>query len=250
VPLSDSESQASSEEFRVFNTTHWSVVLRATNSNAKDSAAALQQLCSTYWYPLYAYVRRRGYSHEDAEDLTQGFFSVILAKNYLERADQNRGRFRTFLLRSIENFVCNEWDRASAKKRGGGQEIISWEEQDAEGRYLNEPVESLTPERIFEKLWASTLLGMVLRKLREEFTIGGHVELFEALKPHLWSDEPGLRYADLAARLGMTVVAVKVTVHRLRHRYRNLLREEIAHTVANSDEIDDEIRHLISVMSD
>jgi len=215
-----------------------------------DPAAALARLCQSYWYPLYAYVRRRGYSHEDADDLTQGFFAAILAKNYLERADRNRGRFRTFLLSSIENFICNEWDRASAKKRGGGQQIISWGEQDAEGRYRNEPVENFTPERIFEKRWGSTLLGMVLEKLREEFTIGGRVELFEAVKPHIWGEEPAVSYAELAVQLDMTVVAVKVTVHRLRHRYRDLLREEIAQTVADSSEVDDEIRHLIQVMSD
>ena len=250
VPAPDSNAGPTQGPGGFFPTTHWSVVLFATQDSTSEPAAALARLCQSYWYPLYAYVRRRGYSHEDAEDLTQGFFAAILAKDYLGRADPNRGRFRTFLLSSIENFISNEWDRASAKKRGGGQEIISWEEQDAEGRYRNEPVENLTPERIFEKRWASTLLGMVLQKLREEFTIGGRVELFEALKPHLWSEEPALSYAELAARLNMTVVAVKVTVHRLRHRYRDLLREEIAHTVADSTEVDDEIRHLIRIMSD
>jgi DNA-directed RNA polymerase specialized sigma24 family protein len=197
VPFS--ASLAASNQPRVFNTTHWSVVLSAAQGGSNDSAHdALGQLCQTYWYPLYAYVRRRGYSPEDSEDLTQGFFATILEKNYLERADRERGRFRTFLLCSIENYLNNERDRAMARKRGGGQQLVSWDEQDAEGRYLNEAVDNVTPQRIFEKRWASTLLGLVLQKLREEFIVSGRAELFESLKAHLWGEEPATRYAELA----------------------------------------------------
>src|SRR6266496_3965049 len=232
-----------------FATTHWSVVLSAVDQSSPGSEAALARLCQSYWYPLYAYVRRRGYSPEDAQDLTQSYFASLLEKKYLDRADRQRGRFRTFLLSSLENFLNNEWDRASARKRGGGQRTISWDEQDAEGRYLKEPVDAVTPERIFEKRWAATLLELVLKKMRQEFIVSGKAELFEAIKPHLWSEGPATSYSQLAVRLNMTVVAVKVTVHRLRHRYRDLLRAEIAHTVATPGEVDDEIRHLIKVMS-
>ena len=195
-------------------------------------------------------MRRRGHSPEDAQDLTQSFFASLLEKKYLERADRERGRFRTSLLSSLANFLHNDWDRASAQKRGGGQRMISWDEQEAEGRYLNEPAEELTPERVFEKRWAATLLELVLKKMRSEFLVSGKAELFEAIKPHLWSEGPATSYSQLAVQLNMTVVAVKVTVHRLRHRYRDLLREEIAHAVETPSEVDDEIRHLIKAMSD
>jgi RNA polymerase sigma factor (sigma-70 family) len=247
---SDSNQDAALIDDQRFTTTHWSVVLSAVDQSSTGSEAALATLCQTYWYPLYAYVRRRGYSPEDAQDLTQSYFTGLLEKKYLDRADRERGRFRTFLLSSLENFLNNEWDRAAAQKRGGGQRTISWDEQDAEGRYRNEPVDELTPERIFEKRWAATLLELVLKKMREEFIVSSKAELFEAIKPHLWSEGPATTYAQLAVQLNMTVVAVKVTVHRLRHRYRDLLRAEIAHTVATPGEVDDEIRHLIKVMSD
>jgi RNA polymerase sigma factor (sigma-70 family) len=247
---SDSNQQFPSLGDPRFTTTHWSVVLSAVDQSLPGSEAALARLCQSYWYPLYAYVRRRGYSPEDAQDLTQSYFAGLVEKKYLDRADRQRGRFRTFLLSSLENFLNNEWDRASAQKRGGGQRNISWDELDAEGRYLNEPVDELTPERIFEKRWATTLLESVLKRMREEFSVSGKEELFEALKPHLWSEGPATKYSQLAVQLNMTAVAVKVTVHRLRNRYRDLLRAEIAHTVASADEVDDEIRHLIKVMSD
>ena len=242
-------SENSSGVAAVFATTHWSVVLSAIDHASPDSEAALVKLCQTYWYPLYAYVRRRGHSPEDAQDLTQSFFASVLEKKYLDRADRERGRFRTFLLSSLENFLNNEWDRSRAQKRGGGQQTISWDELDAEGRYLNEPVDELTPERIFEKRWAATLLEEVLRKLRTEFVAGGKAEFFDLVKPHVWGDDQATPYAQLAAQLNMTVVGIKVTVHRLRQRYRDLLRAEIAHTVENASEVEDEIRYLINVMS-
>ena len=247
---SDSNQDAALIHDQRFTTTHWSVVIAAGGIESVSAETALATLCQTYWYPLYAYVRRRGYSLEDAQDLTQSYFASLLEKKYLDRADRERGRFRTFLLSSLENFLNNEWDRASAQKRGGGQRNISWDDQDAEGRYLNEPVDELTPERIFEKRWAATLLELVLKQMREEFIVSGKEELFEAIKPHLWSEGPAASYSQLAVQLNMTVVAVKVTVHRLRHRYRDLLRTEIAHTVATPGEVDDEIRHLIKVMGE
>jgi DNA-directed RNA polymerase specialized sigma24 family protein len=225
------------------------MVLLAAGNDSPDGARALAKLCETYWYPLYAYVRRRDYGHAEAQDLTQGFFAYLFEKNSLFHADPARGRFRTFLLSSIENFLSNEWDRSMAQKRGGGQQRISWDEQDAQGRYLNEPVESMTPERIFEKRWATSLLEQVLKKMRAEFLVSGRAELFEALKLHLWSDEPAASYGHLATQLNMTIVAIKVTVHRLRQRYGDLLREEISHTVASPGEVNDEIRHLITIMS-
>jgi RNA polymerase sigma-70 factor (ECF subfamily) len=232
-----------------FATTHWSVVAAVRQQEPPLAAEALEKLCQTYWYPLYAYVRRRGYSPEDAQDLTQSFFANLLAKDALGRADRNRGRFRTFLLAALENFLANAWDRSLAQKRGGGRTIVSWDEVDAEGRYLIEPVDEVTPERIFEKRWAATLLELVLQRMREEFLVSGKAELFDALKPHLWSEGPVTNYAQLAAQLNVTIVTIKVTVHRLRHRCRDLLRAEIAHTVASPGEVDDEIRHLIQVMS-
>jgi RNA polymerase sigma factor (sigma-70 family) len=225
------------------------MVLLAAENDSPDGERALGKLCGTYWYPLYAYIRRRGHGHDEAQDLTQSFFAHLLEKNSLFHADPARGRFRTFLLSSIENFLSNAWDRSMAQKRGGGWKPVSLEEQDAQGRYRNEPMETMTPERIFEKRWATTLLEQVLKKMRDEFLVTGRAELFEALKPHLWSEEPAASYSRLAAQLNMTTVAIKVTVHRLRNRYRDLLRQEISHTVASPEEVNDEIRHLISTMS-
>jgi RNA polymerase sigma factor (sigma-70 family) len=235
---------------QIFATTHWSVVLLAAENGSTEGHNALAKLCETYWYPLYAYMRRRGHSCEDAQDLAQNFFARLLEKNSLRHANPDRGRFRTFLLSSASNFLNNEWDRAKAQKRGGGQKTISWDERDSEGRYLNEPIEKMTPERIFEKRWTTTLLELVLKKTKDEFLTNGRVELFEALKVHIWGDEPAASYVQLAVQLNMTVVAIKVTVHRLRKRFRELLRQEIARTVSDQEQVEDEIRHLISVMSE
>lgn len=226
-----------------FRTTHWSVVLTAQRFTP-DSEAALAKLCETYWYPLYAYVRRRGSSAEDAEDLTQSFFAAFLEKDYLARADPTRGRFRTFLLTAVENFLHNQWDRATALKRGGGKKVLSWDAQSAEERYLNEPVDNTTPETLFEKRWAATLLEQA------EFAATGRVQFFGQLRPYLWGDENSKPYADLGRQLNMSVSALKVAVHRLRRRYQDLLRLEIARTVADPAEVDDEIRHLIKIMSE
>jgi RNA polymerase sigma factor (sigma-70 family) len=235
---------------QVFATTHWSVVLAAIGQPSAQSEAALARLCQTYWYPLYAYVRRRGHSPEDARDLTQGFFATLLEKNYLACANRERGRFRTFLLTAINNFLHNQHERAGALKRGGGREFVSWEQPAAEERYLLEPAITLTPERIYEKRWAATLLEQVLARLRQEFALAGRVDLFDQLKSHLWLEDGKTPYTQLATRFNMTVVAIKVTVYRLRERYGDLLREQIGQTVADPAEVDDEIRHLLRVLSD
>ena len=241
--------EPSAKVSRLFATTHWSMVLAAGQEASPQSAEALEQLCRAYWYPLYVYVRRRGYGPEDAQDLTQGFFAALLTGKYLVQANRDRGRFRTFLLTAFDNFLHNEHDRATALKRGGGREIVSWEEHTAEGRYAREPAGGLSPEQIYEKRWAATLLERVLARLRAEFDQAERRELFDQLKPHLWGEDEATPYAQLATRFNMSVSAIKVTVHRLRRRYRNVLREEIAQTVADAAEIDGEIQYLIRVMS-
>jgi RNA polymerase sigma-70 factor (ECF subfamily) len=237
-------------EAREFTTTHWSVVVTAGSGSSPGARQALETLCRTYWYPLYASVRRRGHSPEDAQDLTQGFFARLLEKQTLTLADRERGRFRTFLLTALKNFVHTEWEKARAEKRGGAHILLSLEEQVAEGRYLAEPVEGITPDRLFEKRWAATLLELVMARLRDECRADGKGPLFDALAPHLWGEREGASYKEIAARLGMTESAVGVTVHRLRGRYRVLLRAEVAQTVATPSEVDDELRHLAALMSE
>jgi RNA polymerase sigma-70 factor (ECF subfamily) len=232
----------------LFATTHWSVIWAAGEGESAQATEALEKLCRTYWYPLYAFVRRRGCPPQDAQDLTQGFFAALLAGRYLAQANRERGRFRTFLLTAFDNFLHNEHDRATALKRGGGHEIVSWEEHTAEGRYAQEPAGGLSPEQIYEKRWAATLLERVLARLREESIHAARLELFDQLKPHLWGEDEATPYAQLATRFNLTVSAIKVTVHRLRRRYREVLREEIAQTVADAAEIDGEIQYLIRVM--
>jgi RNA polymerase sigma factor (sigma-70 family) len=228
-----------------FATTHWSVVLSAGAGRSPEASRSLAILCENYWFPLYAFVRRAGYSSEDAQDLTQEFFVHLLDKHFLAAADREKGRFRTFLLTAVKRFLANEYDRARAAKRGGAHRIVSLE--DLEARYCQEPADTLTPERIFEQQWLLALLDQVLARLQAEMTAEGKAALFDALKDHL-TGSPVAGHASTAARLGMTEGAVKVAVHRLRRRYRELLREEIAQTVANPDEIDDEIRYLFTCL--
>jgi RNA polymerase sigma-70 factor (ECF subfamily) len=233
---------------RVFATTHWSVVLAAGQSDVPQARDALEKLCRTYWYPLYAYVRRRGYSPADAEDLTQAFFVWLLERNWLGRADQQRGRFRSFLLTSISNFLANEWNKARTQKRGGGR-IVSLQRDEAETRCAREPMDHLTPEQSFEWRWALTLLDQVMNRLSVEFAQDGKTELFEALKPCLLGERTTQPYAALASKLAMTEGSVKVAVHRMRQRYRQLLRAEIANTVATPEEVEEELRYLFAVLA-
>jgi RNA polymerase sigma factor (sigma-70 family) len=233
----------------VFVTTHWSVVLKAGQSDTTRARAALENLCESYWYPLYAYVRRRGYSPEDAQDLTQEFFARLLERNWVGRADRQKGRFRSFLLSAMNHFLADEWDKARAQKRGGGVMPVPLQFDAAETRYGHEPADSTTPEQNFERRWALTLLDKVLRRLRAEYEQEGRAELFTALHPCLVGERAGQRYADLAIRLGVTEGVVKSAVHRLRLRYRQLLREEIAQTVAEPGEVDEELKHLFAVLA-
>ncbi len=233
---------------RQFATTRWSVVLAAGERDTPGSREALARLCETYWYPLYAFARRWGHTADEAQELTQEFFSRLLEKHYLGDVRPERGRFRSFLLASLKHFLLNERDRALAQKRGGGQAPIPLEIDTAEGRYRLEPVETTTPETVFERRWALTLLERVLQRLGDEYAETGRAQLFDALKGLLTGQSDAPKYAEIGAALGMSDGAVKVAVHRLRRRFGELLRDEIADTVSDPAEIDDEIRYLFKVL--
>ena len=231
-----------------FETTHWSVVLAARGDSTAGAKRALATLCETYWYPLYAYLRRQGQSAEDAQDLTQGFFQQILEKGTVERADPERGRFRSFLLTSLKHYVTNEWDKERARKRGGGVRHMSLELENAEGRYQLEPPDDTTPEKVFDWHWALTLLDNVLGKLRAEFVRADKEAVFDRLKVFLGGGSADESYASVGRALDMSDGAVKVAVHRLRRRYRDILRQEIAQTVTSPEETEAEIRYLWSAV--
>jgi RNA polymerase sigma factor (sigma-70 family) len=233
-----------------FEATRWTVVLAAAGGDVSPRAAeAMAELCRTYWYPLYAYIRRRGSDTQEAEDLTQEFFLRLLAKRYLAGVNREKGKFRAFLLASLKHFLANEWDRSQTQKRGGGQVLIRLDALNAESRYRLEPAHNLTPEKLFERQWALTVLEQVLARLRAEFSVlAGEPAVFDGLKQFLTGSGAAATYAQVAFDLGMTEGAVKVAVHRLRRRYRQLLRAEIAQTVADPDEVDDEIRYLLSCL--
>jgi len=233
----------------VFNTTHWSVVLAAGHLGTTNARAALTRLCQTYWYPLYCCVRRHGYSPEDAQDLTQGFFAKLLSKDQIALADPGRGRFRTFLLRSLENFLRTQHRDATAQKRGGGREVLPLGMEEAEGRYSGELADNLSPSVFFERQWAGTVFEAVLAALRKEFSATGRLELFDSLEPHLWGDDTATPYAAIAESLEMTVVAVRVTLHRLRKRFHELLCAEISSTLETPNDVDDELRYLRRVLA-
>jgi DNA-directed RNA polymerase specialized sigma24 family protein len=235
---------------RAFATTHWSVVLAACGGESPQAGAALERLCQTYWYPLYAHVRRRGHDADQARDLTQGFFAEMLARHTIARADPNRGRLRTFLLTALDHHLHHQHRDAQALKRGGGHELVSLDAVEAEQRLALEPLELHSPDREFDRRWALATLETVRRRLREDVAVSGRAELFDELRPHLFGDLAAAPYAQMATRLNLTVVAVKVTVHRLRRRYGELLRQEVAHTVADPSEVEQEIRHLIAALGD
>ena len=221
--------------------------MAAGRGSAPAAQEALEILCRTYWYPLYAYVRRQGLPLEDAQDLTQEFFRRLLEKEYIGLADPERGRFRTFLLTALKRFLVSEWRRGQAAKRGGAKPAF-WDEAEAEARYQAEPSTDLTPEKIYEKRWALLLLDGVLARLGDEAVKAGKVELFEGLKSLLWGDRDVESYADLSAQLNMSEGALRIAALRFRQRYRELLRAEIAQTVAHPAEIDEELRHLFQVL--
>jgi RNA polymerase sigma factor (sigma-70 family) len=233
-----------------FTTTHWSVVLAAGQTSLPGAQQALEALCQTYWYPLYAYVRRQGHSPEDAQDLTQSFFARLLEKKYLQQVDREKGRFRAFLLAAIKHFLADEWDKARAKKRGGGRTILSLDETAAEDRYRREPADTVTPEDLYERQWALTLLDQVRARLRQEYGASGKGLLYYKLRVLESGEERDETYAQVAAQLGLTVSAVKSSAQRMRQRFAQLLRQEIAQTVASPAEIEEEIHHLMTVLGD
>jgi RNA polymerase sigma-70 factor (ECF subfamily) len=245
----DNGARATPATSGVFATTHWSVVLAAADQERPEAAQALETLCRTYWYPLYAYVRWRGYGHEDAQDCTQGFLLQLLERQSFARVDRSKGRFRSFLLGGLDYFLANQREHARAQKRGGGQPLLWFDAQTAEERYQGEPVDVRSPDKLFERRWALTLLDQVLARLETEFHEAGKAELFERLRLFLVAHQGERTYAETAAELGMTVAAVQKAVHRLRHRYYALFRQEIAHTVADPADVDEEMRHLCAVMA-
>jgi len=230
-----------------FETTLWTVVLQAGQTESPQSQAALAKLCQAYWYPLYAFVRRQGQGPDEAQDLTQEFFCRMIEKNYLQAADPRRGRFRSFLLASLKHFLANEWHRSQTQKRGGGAVVFSLEAEQAEERYSHEPADGRTPEKIYDQRWAQALVEQVMTRLQAEFSETGKAERFDTLKAFLLDDDAASQ-AEIAERLGMSESAVKSALHRMRQRYGELFREEIANTVASPAEIDDEIRELFAAL--
>jgi len=230
-----------------FPTTRWTLVIAAADPQRKEARSALVSLCEGYWYPLYAYIRRRGYPADQAQDLTQEFFIRVLEGRYLDRADPEKGRFRSFMLTSLKFFVADEQDRQRAYKRGGGM-VVPLEFSSGEDRYLREPAHDETPERIFERRWALSVLNRVVERLRNEFVQHGRPEHFERLKVFLLgqSEAP---YAALAGEMNTSEGALKVAIHRLRKRYRDLFRQEIADTVADPAEVESELRFLAAVLT-
>jgi RNA polymerase sigma factor (sigma-70 family) len=233
----------------VFATTRWTVVLAAGGQGSPSADVALEELCRTYWYPLYAYVRHRGHSPADAEDLTQAFFARFLEKNYLASLDSNRGRFRAFLLASLKHFLANEWDRSQRQKRGGGATLLSLDYQGADTRYQIDPPDNLSPDKLFDRAWATTLLERVIDRLRQENAAEGRAGQFEHLKSFLMVGSNDIPYAEVATALAMSEGNVRVAVHRLRKRYRELLKQEIVQTLADPAQADEEMRALMSAFS-
>ena len=224
-------------------------MLAAGRGDSRDADVALEELCRTYWYPLYAYVRRQGHSREDAEDLTQGFFARLLEKNYLEGVTSDKGKFRAFLLVAVKRFLANEWDYASRQKRGGGVTPLSLDWQDADTRYQINPADHLSPDKLYDRAWAVIMLERVITRLRDENGAEGKASLYEQLKPFLMMGKSEIPYAQAAAALKLTEGAVRVAVHRLRRRYRELLREEVAQTLADPAQADEEMQALFSALA-
>jgi RNA polymerase sigma-70 factor (ECF subfamily) len=241
-------SRETGEFSAAFTTTQWSEVLEAQQIDPERARAALENLCGRYWYPLYAFVRRRGHSPHEAEDLTQSFFAHLLAREGLNTVDRNKGLFRTFLLSSLAYFLNDQRDRQQAVKRGGGRQIVSWDALTAEELYQHEPAEGLTPEKLFERRWALTLIEQALNRLRLEYQAGGKKELFLQLECCLTGGVSAGFYEETAKRLGMNEGAVRVALHRLRRRLGELLRSEIAHTVTSPEQVDEEIRYLFTAI--
>jgi RNA polymerase sigma-70 factor (ECF subfamily) len=234
-----------------FAQTRWSMVVAAASGDSTKARKALEHLCETYWYPLYAFVRREGHGADDAQDLTQDltqeFFARLLEKNWLDAVDREKGKFRSFLLAAMRHFLANEWDRAHAQKRHGGRALLSLDAESAELRYAMEPADSATADKIFERRWALTLLDQVLARLRVEFADAGKAKIFDELKSALTGEK--IPYDEIGGRLAMNEGALKTAVHRLRQRYRELIRDEIAQTLGSEEDVDEELQHLMAAMS-
>lgn len=231
-----------------FVTTHWSVVIAAGKEPSPQSAQALTKLCQTYWYPVYAFLRRQGSNHHDAEDLTQEFFGQMIEDQVLQEAHPCKGKFRSFLLACLKNLIHKEWRKQQAVKRGGGCTLISWDSLQAEERYRLEPTEETTPEKVFDRCYAFSLLDAIMSRLRDEYQAAGKAALFLQLKGTL-ADSASTSYSDIADRLGMSEGAVKVAAHRLRQRYGQLLRAEVANTVDDDVEVECELQDLLAILS-
>jgi RNA polymerase sigma-70 factor (ECF subfamily) len=248
-------SELSAHEPRHFTTTRWSLILSAAHSDSGDqkARAALEELCRTYWRPVFSVVCRRGYSMQDAQDLTQDFFVKILERHWLQHADPNRGRFRSLLLKSLENFLINVAEGTHTRKRGGDVQFISWDDWMAEApsqlSIAPHALESLPPERLFDLRWAVTVVEHALRRLREECEAKGRRRLFQTLSAYLTAERDEVSYASLSTTLGIAETAVKKQLHNMRQRYRSLLRDEVAHTVADPADVEDEIRHLCAALA-
>ncbi len=232
-----------------FATTHWSVVLAAGRTDTIRAGMALEKLCQTYWYPLYAYVRRRGYSPHDAQDLTQSFFACLLERQSLANVDRDRGRFRSYMLGAMNHFLADEWAKLQTQKRGGGRQILSLDLAMAEERFDLEPADPTNVDRAFDREWATALLDKVLNRLEGEFRGEEKRRQFVVLKQTLTGSRESQPYAALASELGLSEGAVKTAVHRLRKRYRELLESEIANTVATPEEVKEELRYLMGVVA-
>jgi DNA-directed RNA polymerase specialized sigma24 family protein len=244
------EPQTSAHSNAAFPTTHWSRVIVAGNSSSPEAREALAELCAAYWYPLYAFVRHRGHDPATAEDLVQGFFAALLESDGLASVDRAKGRFRTFLISACTHFLANRRDFDQTQKRGGGRVIVPLTRLDAEDRYCLEPAHELTAERLFMRRWVTTLLDHVLKRLEAEMSAAGKGRLFEALRPALAGTSEKVSHARTAAKLGCSEAAARAAVHRLRARYRALLREEVARTLDDPSTVDEEIRDLFAAFAD
>jgi len=229
-----------------FEQTRWTLVRQAAGLDSPESREALEALCRAYWFPIYAFIRRQGHSPHDAQDLTQEFFTRLLASNSIARADQRLGKFRTFLLGALKHFLADERRKAGAWKRGGGMEFVSFQEAEAEERYQLEPVDDRTPDKVFDQRWTVVLLEAAATRLQKEFSDGGKARQFEALKRFLIEEGAEATYAEAGAELNHSAQAIAVAVHRMRRRFRQLVRSAIADTVATPDEVDEEYRNLFS----
>jgi RNA polymerase sigma factor (sigma-70 family) len=246
---SEHSSQSSSAPGDIFATTHWTVVLAAGKTSSPDAQRALEELCQTYWFPLYAYVRRRGHAKADAEDLTQAFFARLLEKNFLENLASEKGKFRAFLLAALKHFLANAWDKAQAQKRGGGAAHLSLDWQTADTKFQVAAQNEPSPDKAFDREWALALLAKVIERLQKECVADGKAKLFAQLKMFLTAGKGESAQSDVAKTLGMEEGAVRVAVHRLRKRYRLLLRDEIAQTLADESQVDEEMRALFGAFA-